>query len=247
MGKHDMVDTGNTPTDISPEEWLQRQANAIIPFAFDPWGWPVNPLYRTGNTERNLHQWGENQAADPLVFAGYGTNRHVLLIKRDDTGQWALPGGMVDRGEHPYTTLVRELREETNVDLADADPMLLTQAYAEDHRASDHAWVATTVGMWQLPTAAAATAGDDAADAAWWPADEMSGLYEALQQAGAELHEGHSMFIAMGMDEANLQECYDFGDPSDADDDTSVSNIAYSGSVIGAQTGHIDGRTIIVK
>jgi 8-oxo-dGTP pyrophosphatase MutT (NUDIX family) len=52
----------------------------------------------------------------------------VAIIERDDgrwlfvrpvyRKGWALPGGLVDRGEHPATTVVRELREELGITVA---------------------------------------------------------------------------------------------------------------------------------
>ena len=36
----------------------------------------------------------------------------VVAIQRKDTGQWAIPGGMVDDGEEVSATLRREFREE---------------------------------------------------------------------------------------------------------------------------------------
>jgi 8-oxo-dGTP diphosphatase len=41
----------------------------------------------------------------------------IVLIRRRDTGQWGLPGGMVDWGEDVATTVRRELREETGLEL----------------------------------------------------------------------------------------------------------------------------------
>ena len=86
-------------------------------------GKPRNPRGRTGMTGRGtLGKWGPNQAADPIVTrwnpddpdelqvpgpypspspsANPSPNpNQVVAIKRGDTGDWALPGGMVDDGE----------------------------------------------------------------------------------------------------------------------------------------------------
>lgn len=39
----------------------------------------------------------------------------IVLIQRRDTGQWGLPGGLVDYGEDIPTTVQRELTEETGL------------------------------------------------------------------------------------------------------------------------------------
>jgi ADP-ribose pyrophosphatase YjhB (NUDIX family) len=41
--------------------------------------------------------------------------QHVLLARRSDTGVWALPAGIVEPGEQPAVTIVREVLEETCV------------------------------------------------------------------------------------------------------------------------------------
>ncbi len=41
----------------------------------------------------------------------------IVLTRRRDNGQWALPGGIVDWGEDITTTVKRELAEETGLEL----------------------------------------------------------------------------------------------------------------------------------
>ncbi|MEA5509351.1 NUDIX hydrolase [Crocosphaera sp. UHCC 0190] len=41
----------------------------------------------------------------------------IVLIRRQDTGKWGLPGGIVDWGEDLLTTIPRELKEETGLEL----------------------------------------------------------------------------------------------------------------------------------
>ena len=53
---------------------------------------------------------------------------HVLLVDHKNAQLWLPSGGHVEPGEHPRTTVVRELREELGLDLADAleAPLMLT-------------------------------------------------------------------------------------------------------------------------
>lgn len=50
----------------------------------------------------------------------------ILLQRRRDTGQWALPGGAMDIGESPSQCAVRECKEETGID---AEPAGLLGVY----------------------------------------------------------------------------------------------------------------------
>ena len=55
-----------------------------------------------------------------------------LLVRRADTGTWALPGGTLEWGERLTTCLVRELREETNAEPT-SEPRLVG-VYSEPSR-----------------------------------------------------------------------------------------------------------------
>lgn len=187
----------------SPEEitdWEARQAAALVGFEFDEHGWPLHPHGRTGRTGRNLGRWGENQAADPIVVAGSGANRRVLLIQRDDIGVWAIPGGMVDPGETAPETLRRELREETAVDLAEHAPTILSRQVVADWRNTDHAWVASTAALYELPAQVAATAGDDAANVGWFPFGSLAELDAALAEDGRSLYAAHRPLLQTALD-----------------------------------------------
>jgi len=55
-----------------------------------------------------------------LVFAGgYIRNEkgELLLQKRGDSHKWGFPGGAVELGETPEMTVVREVKEETGLDV----------------------------------------------------------------------------------------------------------------------------------
>ena len=93
------------PAEIGPEltEVIRKRLTFEGPMTFDDHGRPRNPRGRTGMTGRGtLGKWGPNQAADPIVTRfnpEVPGELQMVAIKRKDTGDWALPGGMVDDGE----------------------------------------------------------------------------------------------------------------------------------------------------
>ncbi|WP_435246434.1 NUDIX domain-containing protein [Streptomyces sp. NRRL F-5630] len=112
--------------------------------------------------------------ADVVVLDDAG---RVLLIERGwdpYEGAWALPGGHLDPGETSRQAAVRELAEETGLDLeADALRFVGTwDAPGRDPRGpySTDAYAAA------VPAGTRATAGDDARAARWWPLDELPDL-----------------------------------------------------------------------
>jgi ADP-ribose pyrophosphatase YjhB (NUDIX family) len=59
----------------------------------------------------------------------------IVLIRRSDTGQWALPGGMVNWGEDITTSIQRELEEETGLAVAKIRRLVgVYSAPERDHR-----------------------------------------------------------------------------------------------------------------
>jgi ADP-ribose pyrophosphatase YjhB (NUDIX family) len=180
-------------------DWAGRWEQALVPFDFDDRRQPLNPVGRTGRAGRNLGKWGENQAADPIVVAGRGDERQVLLIRRRDVGQWAIPGGMVDPGETAPATLVRELREETGVDLTTRIPTVLGKAVVDDWRNTDHAWISSTSAVYELDETVPATAGDDAADARWVGFRNLDQLAADLAADGG-LYEPHRPLLQQALD-----------------------------------------------
>ena len=148
-------------------------------------GRPLNPHGPTGIEGRGtLGRWGANFAADPIVTRINDKNfLELIVIKRQDCGIWALPGGMVDKGERVTTTLNRELGEEASVNLDFNNATPIYRGYVNDPRNTDNAWIETDAYSLHLSPKEAKIitlkAGDDASDARWMICDkkDLSSLY----------------------------------------------------------------------
>lgn len=169
----------------------ERPSNAIVEggkvIMVD--GFPRNPIGRTGMTGRGLlGKYGPNYAADPLVtrFDPEKKTLQMVAIQRGDTGQWAIPGGMVDAGEAVSVTLRREFIEEAR-NLAKEDEKEVTEkldrlfasggkavyvGYVDDPRNTDIAWMETMCVHFHIDDEYLAknlslVSGDDAVKARW--------------------------------------------------------------------------------
>jgi len=126
---------------------------------------------------------------DSVVFGFDGKDLHLLLVERGIEpfkGHWALPGGFLKMNETVEEGARRELAEETNVkeiymeqfhvfSAVDRDPRerVVTVAFIALVRKSDYRVIA----------------GDDAARASWFPADELPVLafdHNAIIRKGRE-------------------------------------------------------------
>lgn len=175
-------------------------------------GYPLNPCGRTGLAGRGvLGRWGPNHAADPIVTRWKKfENDHVfheksgkpiiqfVAIQRKDSGEWALPGGMVDCGEVVTATLKREFMEEAMnlLEKSKEDAVKLEKeieevfkegievycGYVDDPRNTDNAWMETVATLFHDDNGARAgmlklNAGDDAVGVKWVDLDRSLKLY----------------------------------------------------------------------
>lgn len=103
---------------------------------------------------------------DAVLLARDAGAVQTLVIRRGNPpfeGQWALPGGFVDPDEDLQPAAVRELAEETGLDVPQLRQL---RAYGAPHRDPRHRTV-SVAHVAVLDEPARPTAGDDAAHAEW--------------------------------------------------------------------------------
>lgn len=52
-----------------------------------------------------------------IVYRKYHGNTEILLIKHVNSGHWSFPKGHVEKGETEVETALREIKEETGIDV----------------------------------------------------------------------------------------------------------------------------------
>ena len=170
-------------------------------YTVDSAGRPLHPQWEQILSDKSrgaitgkgkYYYWGPNYTADPIVIAG-GDRRQVLLIKRHDTGEWALPGGFVDNGEKAIDTASRELGEEAGLTNIGKPSAQIYKGVVSDLRTTLHSWAETTAYLWNLETTNEVCAGDDADEAAWFFEDNLP----------QNLHGSHAEIIKLALDYQN--------------------------------------------
>ncbi|MGC9332001.1 MAG: NUDIX domain-containing protein [Bacteroidales bacterium] len=112
---------------------------------------------------------------DALIFAGYGEERKVLLIRRKNPpfqGKWALPGGFIDMDEDLVDAVERELKEETDLTLSGFKQLKAFGKPQRDPRGRN----ISVVFFMQIEKPVVPTAGDDAEQVKWHKVKDLPKL-----------------------------------------------------------------------
>ena len=96
----------------------------------------------------------------------------VLLVRRKGygAGSWSTPGGFIDPGETPEVAAIREVREETGLEVADPAFVAITNDVFDGGAKHD-----VTVWFRARPAAgeAAVAAPEELAEVGWFPWDAL--------------------------------------------------------------------------
>ena len=100
-------------------------------------------------------------------------HRRVLLVRRSDNGWWTPVTGIVDPGEHPADTAVREAKEEADVEIrvdrvaSIGVSRMVTYGNGDQAQYIDHTFACTYLGGDPRP------ADGENTDVRWFPVDEL--------------------------------------------------------------------------
>lgn len=108
-----------------------------------------------------------SSSARPELCVGAVVERgdELLLIRRGRgaaAGEWSVPGGRVERGETLAEAVVREVREETGLDVVCGEALGWVERISDDHH-----FVILDFRAVALDPSAPLHAGDDAAETMW--------------------------------------------------------------------------------
>jgi len=106
-----------------------------------------------------------------------GGRQKVLLTRRTDNGQWCLPGGHMEPGESAAETAIREVKEETGLDVR---VVRLVGIYSDPNRMTEYPdgnrYHMVTLNFEAEPTGGELTLSDETTAYGYFSRDEMAGL-----------------------------------------------------------------------
>lgn len=113
--------------------------------------------------------------ADCILFANKDNKREVMLIKRKNepfAGKWAFPGGFLDEDETLLQCAIRELQEETEIQLTGLKFLCMADKPDRDPRGR----VISAIYYIVLNEKPLAIANDDAQDVQWFNIEQLPPL-----------------------------------------------------------------------
>ena len=106
----------------------------------------------------------------------------VLYGRRSDNGRWALPSGIVEPGEQPATTVVREVFEELRVDVEPVRLALLTSDPDVVYPNSDVCQYVSLTFRCRYVGGEATLGDDETLEVEWRPADDPPADLDPVQR-----------------------------------------------------------------
>jgi 8-oxo-dGTP pyrophosphatase MutT (NUDIX family) len=98
---------------------------------------------------------------------------HVLLVRRSDTGDWTPVTGIVDPGEDPHATAVRECLEETGVVVEVERLVWVHVGPVVTYPGGDRAQYLEHTFRCRWVSGEGAVGDDESVEVRWWPADAL--------------------------------------------------------------------------
>ncbi|QQE10032.1 NUDIX hydrolase [Planctomycetota bacterium] len=142
-------------------------------------------------------------AVDCVVY-GWGDGQlKVMLIERGnetEEGQWALPGGFLKENETVENAAKRELREETGITYVSLEQLYVFSDPNRDKR--EHVISIAFIALTKRVTHKV-KAGTDAADAQWFPLDDLPSLafdHDEIIKVARERLKEKARFQPIGFD-----------------------------------------------
>ncbi|MDR1463258.1 MAG: bifunctional nicotinamide-nucleotide adenylyltransferase/Nudix hydroxylase [Azoarcus sp.] len=166
---------------ISDADAARASLQSLVPPAVARYldAWTALPAFAAMQEEhRAIEAYKKKWGSGPFVTldAVVTAAEHVLLVRRKHTpgkGLWAIPGGFLEGRERLLQGAIRELKEETGLDVSDAALVDALRAVAVfDHPdRSQRGRIITHAHCFDLPSGdlPAVQGSDDAAEARWFP------------------------------------------------------------------------------
>ncbi|WP_336852735.1 NUDIX domain-containing protein [Sinomonas albida] len=127
----------------------------------------------------------------------------LLLVRRADNGRWTVPAGIVEPGEEPAETAVREVLEETGVHVTPTHVAGIGTTAPVVYPNGDHAQYLDVVMACTYVSGDARVNDDENLEVAWFDADSLPDLpplhRRAIEWAGDPERRAHFVPPAPGV------------------------------------------------